>query len=194
MIDFDDIDENILNKPTEKQIAILENNNCLDSEVYLKDLKDLIKKSESFEVSCKSSANNGLSMSLQARKIRNSLEKSRVEILKPHQTFIKSVNKQAKEYEAKLLEIETNLSNKILLWLDNQNEQETETMIVDDGTLTKKSKSYFEIIDENLIPREFLMIDENKIKEAIKNGIESIEGIKIYKKNEVDLRVKNSLL
>jgi len=120
------------------------------------------------------------------------LDKSRSEILKPHQDFVRSINKQAKEYEEKLFEIEKNLSDKILLWLENPTESETISLNVEDGTLLKKTKAYFEVENIDLVPRNFLMLDEKKVEEALKEGIEHIDGIKIYKKNEINLRLKNT--
>lgn len=48
------------------------------------------------------------------------------------------------------------------------------------STTTGIKYNDFEIVDEALIPREYLMVDESKIKEAInKGGVKSISGIKI---------------
>lgn len=48
------------------------------------------------------------------------------------------------------------------------------------STTTGIKYNEFEIIDETLIPREYLMVDESKIKTAInKGGVKSIDGIKI---------------
>jgi len=40
----------------------------------------------------------------------------------------------------------------------------------------------FEIYDASVVPQEFLMPDEKKIKEAIKGGARDIKGIKIFQK------------
>lgn len=189
MIDFDNIDNEILENPSEKQVALIAEQTILNVQM---DLAPFIEAAQNFEVVSKSTANQCLSMSLQARKMRQSLDKSRTEILKPHQKFIREINKQAKEYETKLDEIEKSLSDKILVWLENPEESETEKMTVDDGYLTKKSKRYFDLVDINSVPREYLKLDEKKVEEAIKNGIQHIAGIGIYTRNEIDLRVKNS--
>lgn len=48
------------------------------------------------------------------------------------------------------------------------------------STTTGIKYNTFEIVDESLVPREYLMLDESKIKEAInKGGVKSISGIKI---------------
>lgn len=189
MIDFDNIDREILENPKENQVALIAEQAILNIEI---DLAPFIEEAQRFEVVSKSSANACLSMSLQARKMRQSLDKSRSEILKPHQNFIRAINKQAKDYEIKLDEIEKELSNKILVWLENPEESETIKMNVEDGYLTKKSKKYFDLVNINLVPMEYLKLDEKKVEEAIKNGTEHILGINIYTRSEIDLRVKNS--
>jgi len=46
----------------------------------------------------------------------------------------------------------------------------------------------FEVIDEKLVPIEYLSINERKIKEAITAGIRDINGIKIFQKEQLVLR------
>mgnify|MGYP000168031833 CR=1 FL=1 len=46
----------------------------------------------------------------------------------------------------------------------------------------------FEIIDDNLIPREFLMPDEIKIKAAVRAGFREIPGVLIYQKDQLVIR------
>lgn len=188
MINFDTIDAEILEQPKPYEIAVVEHNELLSEKI---DLEPFIHASENFVAVCEHSAKTCLSMSLQARKIRNSIEKRRCEILRPHLDFQKKINKEAKEYEKKLIEVEECLSNKILQWLENPGENEIIQLSVSDGTFHKKEKFSFKIIDENLIPREYLKIDEKKIQDDIKKGVLDIAGISIFSENEIDLRVRN---
>ncbi len=187
MINFDSINDEILNSK-ENEISTIADKAILEEF----DLLPFIEMSENYEVICRNSANNCLSMSLQARKIRQRLDKQRSEILRPHQDFIKAINKQSKDYIERLEEIENSLSDKILLWLENPNESETTVINVDDGSLFKKCRTYFEVENLDLVPRLFLKLDEKKIEEAIKKGAKIIPGIKLFNKNEIDLRVKNT--
>ena len=43
-----------------------------------------------------------------------------------------------------------------------------------------KSRLVFEITDETLVPRQYMSIDEKKIREHIKNGIRIIDWVKIF--------------
>jgi hypothetical protein len=46
----------------------------------------------------------------------------------------------------------------------------------------------FEVTDTNLVPREYLMVDEKKVREAVAAGTRSIEGIRIYQDESLTIR------
>jgi len=53
------------------------------------------------------------------------------------------------------------------------------------GAITAKKVWQFEIIDETKIPREYLIVDERKIREAIRNGVREINGVRIYETESI---------
>lgn len=46
----------------------------------------------------------------------------------------------------------------------------------------------FEITDESLVPREYLMVDEKKIREVVTAGSRSIPGIRIFQQESLTIR------
>jgi hypothetical protein len=46
----------------------------------------------------------------------------------------------------------------------------------------------FDILDEQKIPRQYLLIDEVGIRAAIRSGVREIEGLKIYEDFEISVR------
>lgn len=46
----------------------------------------------------------------------------------------------------------------------------------------------FEITDPGTVPREYCSVDESKIRAAIKNGIRTIEGVRIFETSQAVLR------
>jgi len=56
------------------------------------------------------------------------------------------------------------------------------------ATSSMKKVWKFEVVDENKVPKEYLMVDEKKIREAVGLGMREIEGIKIFEKTEVAIR------
>lgn len=142
------------------------------------------------------SAKTALSMSLQARKLRQQLDESRKEIVKPHFDYQKAINKIVKDMEAKLEQIEHGLKEKIEGW--NQDRKDlpfgnlTSLEIkVEDGQLFTQKRWEFDIQDSTLIPVEYMSIDEKKIKEAVANGIRNIPGVQVFEKEELIMRIKN---
>jgi len=51
-----------------------------------------------------------------------------------------------------------------------------------------RKKWAYEILDIKDIPLKYLTVDEQAIKQAIKDGVRDIKGIKIYQKSELNLR------
>lgn len=167
--------------------------------------KQLIKKMDvgyisavanSLYVSDEVSAKTALSMSLQLRKLRQQIDDSRKEIVKPHFDYQKAINKIVKDVEAKMEVIEENLKNKIEQWNLIRKEQPFENVIalelkVDDGQLYTQKKWDFTVDDSKAIPVEYLTLDDKKIKEAIANGVRNIPGVQIFQKEEIVMRIKN---
>lgn len=56
------------------------------------------------------------------------------------------------------------------------------------ASLSTRKTWEFEIIDKNQIPREFLIVDEAKIRKCVAAGIREIKGVKIYQKETSYIR------
>jgi len=162
------------------------------------DLSPLISRATSHEIINEESASQALSMSLQARKIRKQLDETRLTIVRPHLDFQRAVNKIVKEYETVLEKIENDLKTKLDEYLQNSTSSnnaefiaKSREILVEDGKLAKVKKWVWELENEQLIPREYLSLDEKKIESAIKNGVRNIPGIKVFEKEEISMRIKN---
>jgi exonuclease VII large subunit len=162
------------------------------------DLSPLISRATSHEIFNEESASQALSMSLQARKIRKQLDETRLTIVRPHLDFQRAVNKIVKEYETVLEKIENDLKTKLDEYLQNSTSSnnaefiaKSREILVEDGKLAKVKKWVWELENEQLIPREYLSLDEKKIESAIKNGVRNIPGIKVFEKEEISMRIKN---
>jgi hypothetical protein len=162
------------------------------------DLSPLISRATNHKIINEESASQALSMSLQARKIRKQLDETRLAIVRPHLDFQRAVNKIVKEYETVLEKIENDLKTKLDEYLQNSNSSnnaefiaQSREILVEDGKLAKVKKWVWELENEQLIPREYLSLDEKKIESAIKNGVRNIPGIKVFEKEEISMRIKN---
>ena len=162
------------------------------------DLSPLISRATNHEIINEESASQALSMSLQARKIRKQLDETRLAIVRPHLDFQRAVNKIVKEYETVLEKIENDLKTKLDEYLQNSSSSnnaefiaKSREILVEDGKLAKVKKWVWELENDQLVPREYLSLDEKKIESAIKNGVRNISGIKVFEKEEISMRIKN---
>lgn len=56
------------------------------------------------------------------------------------------------------------------------------------GTASVRKRWEFGITDPTAIPREYLMVDEKKIREAVKAGVRSIPGVNIFETSDIAIR------
>jgi hypothetical protein len=96
--------------------------------------------------------------------------------------------RRAKEEELRKQMIETNKVDEAALQ-ELQQIKEQQIAAVSEPQQSSISKVWtFEILDFNLIPREYLMPDEAKIKLAVKAGAREIPGVLIFQKDQLTLR------
>jgi hypothetical protein len=158
------------------------------------DLEFLKTESEKVKVTCEDSARTALSMAMQTRKLGNTLEKTRKEILKPNLDYQRDVNKLVKEFQATLDQIEFNMQAQLSFWMNEQASNPftvIDELQVDDGSIAMKKVWGFSIDDPDLVPDEYLAVDEDLIKEAVKNGVRNIKGVRIFQTTQTSMRVKN---
>ena len=192
---YDSLAANKLNRDIDVASVVMTVSEAREMLLQEIDIDPLIERANNHTISDAVDAQQALSMSLQARKIKKSLDKTRLELVRPHVNFQRSINKIVKDYTSKLEEIEKSLKVSIDDWVSSNSGTDLNysdlVMEVSDGKLTKKSEWVFEVEDESDIPREYLLVDEKKIKSMIKSGIRSIPGIKIFEKTNTSMRVTN---
>lgn len=193
------MDDNQTNFPStldEKQVFEIDVlKRKLENEFSVQLLKEF---SVDIEVFNEAEAKKALSMALQARRLSSEIEKSRVEIVKPHVDYHRTVNKIIKDFKDNIEQIENNLKGKIDDWIveekDNNPFFEFEKMEVEYGSLTSKMKYDFIIEDFDLVPMEYKTINAIAVEKSIKLGLREIPGLKITEKIETSLRIKSKEL
>ena len=68
--------------------------------------------------------------------------------------------------------------------------QVQKTVRADLGTVTAKKKWTYEIEDEDLIPRDYLMVNEKKIAAVVRAGVRQIQGVRIYQEDDLQIRAR----
>jgi len=57
-----------------------------------------------------------------------------------------------------------------------------------EGSASQRKTWTFEVTTPAEVPREYLMVDERLIRDAVKNGVRTIPGVNIYEKTETVIR------
>ena len=60
----------------------------------------------------------------------------------------------------------------------------------DSGSTSVRKTWTFEVTDETLVPREYLVVDEGVISLAIRKGIRDIPGVRIFQQESLSVRAK----
>lgn len=58
------------------------------------------------------------------------------------------------------------------------------------GSVTTRKEWDFEIVDETLIPREYLMVNEAKIRAVVRAGVRNIPGVRIFEREVLAVRAR----
>lgn len=58
------------------------------------------------------------------------------------------------------------------------------------GTILTRIIPKYEILDESLLPREYLMPDRGKIWEAVRSGVKEIPGCRIWEEKNISGGIK----
>lgn len=147
-------------------------------------------------------ANNLLTIAVKAEK---EIEKRRKSIVDPINKQLKEINGFFKKYSEPLKSLIGYLKSEVLRYqqakrLEESKEarefadalgvevEETRESIKLEGaagTVQSRLVWTFKIADKLKVPSEYLIVDEKKVREAIRNGIREIEGIEIYQEEKL---------
>jgi hypothetical protein len=176
-----------------KQLDIEEARNLLPWEK----VEEFKEQASNFEVVTFGDCEQALGMAMQSRKLSKAVESKRKEITKPHLDFQKGIKKIADAFIDELKAIEDSMTKKVEAFNDARNEKSKEIGVdlttvdrVEDGISYEQEYFEFEISDISQIPKEYLKIDDRKIKQAISDGIRNISGLRIFKTKKKRYRIK----
>lgn len=70
-----------------------------------------------------------------------------------------------------------------------QNQHQATVTAIQSQKVSGASRPWaFEVTEANRIPFEFMMVDEKKIREAIRNGVREISGVRIFQDTKISIR------
>ena len=159
---------------------------------------DLFKKqSTDFKVVTFNQCKTAMSMARQSRKLSKVVEEKRKEIVRPHIDFNKSIKKIADAFIDELKSIEASMIEQVETFNKTRMEKSEEIGVdlptvnsVEDGLSYEQEYWEFEISNIKEVSAEFLKLDDKKIRQALRDGVRNISGLKIWKSVKKRYRIK----
>jgi len=119
------------------------------------------------------------------------IESYRKKLIEPFRREVNETNAKAKELTSRLDDLLQTCKHSLQVYCDKQEgEDKFKSFVTEKCSIKVKEIYNFEMVDFDLIPREYLMVDGDKIHMLIKAGIRIIPGLKINKINDLTLRRK----
>jgi len=170
----------------------------LDLEVARKALEtpvmqELISRAEQFTISDTDDASEALTMQDQALVFSKQIEKTRKEIVRPHLAFQKAVKKFGDDLKSQFDAVRSVMQAKLEAYGQQEGAKETGIPLKienDDATAYEETVWLHSVEDPASIPPQYMMINEQEIKTAIKDGVRTIPGLKIYSETRTKYRSK----
>ena len=175
-----------------------------------KEVPTLVQRATNFQVTSEKDLETGAEVCSWIRKKLKFVEERRKFFVGPLNDYISGVNNFFKEmWSSHLKEADEIVEGKILRWRQIERErlqeeqkkltqkalkqaekkgipvEEVIVPVVEEQTKSVGAGSFkkywtFEITDEPKVPREYLTVNEKKIREAVNNGTRQIEGVRIF--------------
>lgn len=159
---------------------------------------------DQLDVSCRNDAIEAIEYVSKARSISDDIESKKKELLEEAKSYIKQINALTKEFSDPLDKVEEIIVSKIDRWkvekadMEEEAEVDVEYLMLnedifeqfqEDRKLESDTAMAYEkivydvrVIDEHLLPREYLIPDTKKIALDVKNGKRKIPGVEIKQK------------
>ena len=182
-------------------------------QVLQKQVSPLVKKAGGYKIDSVEAVDNASLFLKKVRDTENSLESKRLEFTAPLNQSLKAINETFRQLKTPLTQARELLTGKILTWKRAETERlmkeearrraiqeahekkghEVKAPVVLErpeakigNTQTRKVWT-FEVQDPEKIPYEYMVIDPVSIRNAIREGVREIPGIKIYQEEQLSI-------
>jgi len=156
-------------------------------------MQELMSRAEQFTISDADDASEALTMQDQALTFAKQIEKTRKEIVRPHLDFQKAVKQFADDLRGQFDAVRSVMQAKLEAFSQESTAENLGMPMKienEDATAYEETTWHHSVESTELVPREYLMIDEKAVKAAIKDGVRQIPGIKIYSETRTKYRSK----
>lgn len=171
----------------------------------------LLRRMTELDVTTDEECKSALKIAGEAKYLHKQIEEIRKKSIEPSRKIIAIINDSAKFLTTQLDDLGETVKVKLAIWQKKLEEDAKEakeraselskqlgieiyvagaskTLSNEYAVASSKTVWEFAIVDEKLIPREYLIVDEDKIKKAIKAGIREIPGLNIWEATSMTIR------
>lgn len=177
-----------------------------------KRVEKVLKEIETIEVTDDQSSQLGAEMLSKLKKAKDAFEKKRKEVTKPILDEKRDIDNYFKTFIVPIENAEKSMRRKVGTYLSAKAEEErkanealaaqaeklgTEMIEVpvvpqavqtEHGSVSTRKVWKHEIVDTNVIPGKYFVLDESLIRADIKAGVREIPGVRIFEADEVVVR------
>jgi len=146
----------------------------------------IVASASCLPIDSKADAEHALDIACTAINLVDDIKSIKDTLIAPSKQFISEVNEVADFLIERLSTVKTTVVERLDWWklgTSEVGELRTSNIMAYD-----KSDFVFQVTEPELIPREFLAVDEKKVKEAMKGGVASIPGLQIVKTTKTILK------
>lgn len=118
------------------------------------DIKELVDQAKEVEINSDEDAQKGMSLAMQARKMGNSIEKTRKEIVRPHLDFQRAVKAYSDGFAKCLKEMEKSLTKKIEAFQDAKEKEQKRLHAIEEARIKKEAEDLAKIHFEEELKRK----------------------------------------
>ncbi len=157
-------------------------------EQYKNEVEKAVEYVTDLEITSRTEAENALDIACEAINLFERIESTRKEITEPSRKFQAEINRLAKQFTQNLDRVKDVVVDKVEDWkLGSWEVGELATSKVMTVDLPDFS---FEVSNIQDVPREYLTVDEARVKLAMKQGLRIIPGLNLKKSTKLSIRRK----
>ncbi len=155
-------------------------------EQYKEVVNEALDRMRSLDITSKQEAEQAIDVACEAVNLKERIEEKVDEIVAPHKAFQAEVKQIAKGFVEDLDEVKSTVVSKLEGWKLGS------SYVGNLGTARMSAYEQvgyeYKIIDPQLVPREYLTLDEARVKLDVKQGRRNIAGLEIVEKKKTILK------
>lgn len=151
-----------------------------------KSFKEMIPTISNIEVKTHEDYESAVNLLTEVAKLKKEVEKRKEFFTAPLRKHINDINAFFNGFFGPIGKADKHLRGVTVAYL-REHEESKSTLTASGGRVTSSEAWGFNVININDVPREFLMVDEGKIRAAISGGVRRIPGVEINKELRVSV-------